>query len=108
MSDNQQHRFHHDFETYSEVDLRNVGGDVYARHPSTEPLMLAYATDDLDIDIWVPAEGQEMPTRVRQIIADRKHTKFACLLFARLAGQSGQNSRNRRGQTKRRTRQSPD
>ena len=77
MSDNQQHRFHHDFETYSEADLRNVGGDVYARHPSTEPLMLAYATDDLDIDIWVPAEGQEMPTRVRQIIADKKHTKFA-------------------------------
>ena len=43
-------RFHHDFETFSEVDVTKVGAPRYARHESTEPLMLAYAFDDLTDD----------------------------------------------------------
>ena len=45
----QTHRFHNDFETFSEVDLKKCGSSVYARHPSTEILMQAYATDDGEI-----------------------------------------------------------
>ena len=39
-------RMHFDYETYSEVDITRVGGWNYARHPSTEVLMVAYAVDD--------------------------------------------------------------
>jgi DNA polymerase len=33
---------HLDFETYSELDIRKVGGHRYARHPSTEVLIARY------------------------------------------------------------------
>lgn len=40
-------RTHIDFETRSLADLLKVGGDVYAQHSSTRPLMLAYDTGDI-------------------------------------------------------------
>lgn len=40
-----------DFETRSELDLREVGLDVYARHASTQPWCLGYAFDDEPVDI---------------------------------------------------------
>jgi len=43
-----------DFETKSEVDLKKAGADVYARHPSTDLLCLAYAFDDGEIQLWIP------------------------------------------------------
>lgn len=49
-------RTHHDFETFSELDLKKVGGSRYARHESTEALMLAYAYDDAKVKQWVPIE----------------------------------------------------
>lgn len=58
----------HDFETYSEVDILKVGGEAYARHPSTEVLMLAWAVDDEAPQIWVPAEGEPMPLALRDIL----------------------------------------
>jgi len=39
-------KLHLDFETYSEVDLKAQGLDVYARHPSTGVHCLGYAFDD--------------------------------------------------------------
>lgn len=39
-------RVHLDFETRSEVDVKEVGGAVYAAHPSTEILCLAWKVDD--------------------------------------------------------------
>lgn len=39
-------RLFQDVETFSELDLTKVGVSRYARHPSTEIVMLAYAFDD--------------------------------------------------------------
>ena len=51
---------HIDFETYSEIDLTEVGAYRYAEHTSTEPLCLAYARDDdNEPRAWVPsAQGR--------------------------------------------------
>jgi DNA polymerase len=43
---------HVDVETRSRADLRVVGTDAYARHPSTELLMVAWAVDDGPICQW--------------------------------------------------------
>ncbi len=42
---------HLDFETRSEVDIRRCGAWVYATHPSTEVLCMAYAIDDGEVQI---------------------------------------------------------
>jgi DNA polymerase len=70
-------RFHHDFETYSDLDVTKVGASRYARHESTEPLMLAYAFDDRRVKQWVPAEGQPMPAEVEDTMLDNRIKKFA-------------------------------
>jgi DNA polymerase len=43
-----------DFESRSLLDLRKVGLDRYAKDPSTEVLMLAYAIDDAEPSLWEP------------------------------------------------------
>ena len=45
---------HGDFETRSEVELKDVGLDVYARHPSTDVWCFAWAHDDQEPMIWFP------------------------------------------------------
>ena len=49
-----------DFETKSEADLKKVGADVYAWHPSTEIICLCYKIDDGPIHDWTP--GLPAPT----------------------------------------------
>jgi DNA polymerase bacteriophage-type len=39
-------RVHLDFETRSEISVKDVGASVYTRHPSTEIISLAYCVDD--------------------------------------------------------------
>jgi len=70
-------RLHHDFETFSLADVTKVGASRYARDPSTEPLMLAYAFDDEAVKQWVPAEGQPMPAEVEDAMLDDRVKKFA-------------------------------
>lgn len=70
-------RFHHDFETFSEVDVTKVGASRYARHESTEPLMLSYAFDDAKVKQWIPAEGQPLPAEVEDTMLDERIKKFA-------------------------------
>lgn len=42
-----------DYETYSELDIKKVGGHKYAQHPSTEILMVAWKfTDSDEIGFW--------------------------------------------------------
>ena len=43
---------HFDFETRSELDVKDVGAYVYAKHPSTEAMCLAYRIDEGDIKLW--------------------------------------------------------
>ena len=70
-------RLHHDHEAFSELDLRKVGTSLYARHPSTEVLMTAYALDDGPIKQWVPAEGESMPAELEDSLLDPDIKKYA-------------------------------
>jgi DNA polymerase len=70
-------RLHHDFETYSELDVTNVGTSRYARDPSTEALMCAYTFDDGPVQQWVPEEGERMPADLREGIEDPSVVKYA-------------------------------
>lgn len=76
--------FHFDYETYSECDLRKTGASVYARHPSTEVLMLAYGWSDDEIKQWVPEPGlrgqaliDSMPDDLREALHDPSVTLAA-------------------------------
>lgn len=71
------YRLHHDFETYCDVSVTDVGSDVYARHPSTEVLMCAYAANDEEIIQWLPAEGEPMPSDLEEMMLDPNAVKFA-------------------------------
>lgn len=46
-----------DFETYSEVDIKVVGGYNYATHPSTQIICFSYCHDTGDVGLWTPADG---------------------------------------------------
>lgn len=62
-------RIHGDFETYSEVDLRQVGSYRYANHPSTEVLMLNWSYDgDDEVYTWFP--GQRLPKHLTSKIEE--------------------------------------
>lgn len=45
-----------DFETRSTVDLKKCGVYVYAQHPSTEILCMAYAFDEEEPKLWRPLQ----------------------------------------------------
>ena len=47
---------HGDFETRSELDLKEVGLDVYARHPSTDVWCFGWAREDESPHIWFPTK----------------------------------------------------
>lgn len=57
---------HLDFETFSEVDIRKVGGYRYARHPSTEVLIACWQLPGMaEPAVWLP-RTQPMPARLRR------------------------------------------
>ena len=51
-------KFHIDFETYSEADLKKVGGFRYARDPSCDVLCLAVSKNTDKPLLWVPPAHQ--------------------------------------------------
>ena len=51
-------RLYLDFESASVLDVREVGIHNYSTHPSTRPLMLAYAVDDDEPRLWFPHADQ--------------------------------------------------
>lgn len=63
-------QLHLDFETRSEVDLPERGLDNYARHPSTQILMMAYAFDDQRVKLWQPHADGPFPDEVREALED--------------------------------------
>lgn len=67
---------HLDFETYSSIDLKKRGLDVYARHESTKVLMLAYGTKPERIRLWLPHETP-MPEHLSRWLADPNVTLAA-------------------------------
>jgi DNA polymerase bacteriophage-type len=63
---------HLDYETRSELELGGKSGHGlhnYAVHPSTKILMLAWAIDDDDVNLWMPHEGP-MPSELKQYMSD--------------------------------------
>jgi DNA polymerase len=52
----EKHVLHHDIETRSRVELKVVGTAAYARHPSTEIMVMCYAVDDDRVEIWWPGD----------------------------------------------------
>lgn len=66
-----------DTETYSEADLRKVGGWVYARHPSTEVLLLTWAIDDEPVQCWDCTDLPWTPTRLHKALYDPSVTLLA-------------------------------
>ena len=52
---------HLDYETRSTLNLKDCGLDRYMKHPSTQPLMCAYAFDDGPVKMWCCWTGEEMP-----------------------------------------------
>ena len=67
---------HLDYETYSELDLEEVGLDNYLGHPSTEISMLGYAVNDALPSFWFPYDGP-LPEHLRLLIEDSRIPKFA-------------------------------
>jgi DNA polymerase len=53
-----------DWETRSELDLTIVGGALYAKHPSTMPLLLSWAVDDGPVKLWVPDLSSHLSPKV--------------------------------------------
>lgn len=59
-----------DFETKSKADLKKVGTDNYARHPSTRVLMLALAVDNGPVGLWTPHSRPKIPPSLQALIDD--------------------------------------
>ena len=66
-----------DYETYSDLDLTEVGGSVYSRDPSTEVLMAAWQVDDGPMQQWVPAEGEAIPDDLAEMLVSPNYEKWA-------------------------------
>jgi len=59
---------HTDFETLSLVDLREVGLDNYAKHPSTRVSIMAWsANHDEEVSVWLPHLGP-IPPEFRDLL----------------------------------------
>ena len=63
-------RLHLDFETYCDLDLKQVGLDLYSRHPSCEVTLCAWAVDDEEPRLWDVTEQPDMPSNLRRLIED--------------------------------------
>lgn len=77
MTQGFDHVLHIDFETASEKDLREVGTDVYARHPSTRVLMTAWRLDHNPVEQGSEDNLDEFPDRLRELILNPRVLKIA-------------------------------
>jgi DNA polymerase len=67
-----------DYETYSDLNLKEVASSRYSRHSSTEVLMGAYEFNDSgQIDQWDGAGGQPVPKIIREALVDPEVEKWA-------------------------------
>ena len=67
-----------DYETYSDLNLKEVASSRYSRDRSTEVLMGAYEFNDSgQIDQWDGAGGQPVPKIIREALVDPEVEKWA-------------------------------
>jgi DNA polymerase len=57
---------HIDFETFSNLDVTDVGAYRYAEDPSTEVLICCYAIGDGPVRTWLPFKQPRMPAELEQ------------------------------------------
>lgn len=60
---------HIDIETFSEVNLKQVGVHRYAEDPSTEVLCISFANGDDPPSIWIPYDKKTIPRELQRRIA---------------------------------------
>lgn len=72
-----------DFETRSEVDLARCGAAVYAEHPSTEIICLAYQIGEHEPRLWTPDLGAHCPADLRAAIQAAGHVEAHNVAFER-------------------------
>jgi DNA polymerase len=65
----QKTRLHLDFETKCDLDLKQVGLDLYTAHPSFEILLCSWAVDDDSVQLWDATE-EEMPQQLYDLLMD--------------------------------------
>lgn len=73
---------HEDVETRSTLDLRKVGAQVYAQHPTTDVWCVCYAFDDGPVRVWVP--GEPVPPDVCEHVQAGKTVAAHNAAFERL------------------------
>lgn len=66
-----------DIETFSDVNLNEVGVYKYVDSDNFKILLFAYAFDNEDVDIIDLASGEKLPERVTSALLDRNITKTA-------------------------------
>lgn len=66
-----------DFETYSDLDLTQVGAYKYAMDISTKALMLGWALDDEPVQLWDIEGGEPMPKRLLELLYSKEILKSA-------------------------------
>lgn len=86
---NKKMNFHLDYETFSEVDLNEVGGYRYAEDPSTEILFLTISADEGPVFLWVNPKYREVVPGLHDIesedlILDLKNSPLS-LVFCHTA-----------------------
>lgn len=59
-----------DFETYCDLDLKQVGLDLYSAHPSCEVLMCAYQIDGGEVKHWDRTANPRMPRDLYRALMD--------------------------------------
>jgi DNA polymerase bacteriophage-type len=67
---------HMDYETRSLVDLKEVGIDNYAKHPSTQILICCWALDREEVETWLPHLGPP-PKKLLDALRDPAILKIA-------------------------------
>lgn len=72
-----------DFETRSEVDIKACGAWVYAEHPSTDVLCMAFAFDNAPVDLWLPGEPIPFaPHKIDKAIFEAHNAFFERAIWA--------------------------
>lgn len=59
---------HMDFETFSELDVTEVGSYRYAEDPTTEIIICCYAIGDGDVRTWLPREQPDVPEELNEAV----------------------------------------
>ena len=74
-------KLHHDFETFSKIDLKKHGLARYARDKSTEVLFLWYAFNDEEPEVWFPATEPMPKTESRKLSTTLPLTALTAGIF---------------------------